>query len=225
MTDWKNYKVRFYEAGDILNTTDLYEWRLKSVDLIEQVVYSKDAPEDYRGEPKAKLVAEGKEIDDKWCADMLVIHFLVNGEIEIKESYWLQAKLAVNDKNPEYQSKFVTLLQKLGTALDMETEAQLGELLVENTTFKAHAEQVGDSIYHRLNHDSITDVTIPKQPKSKPQEEEPDKSEMKKKIWDLLKGVKSKTKATEIIFEQADADIFETFAEMVQDKELKFEEK
>ena len=136
----KEIEVR--ESKGLLDPEVEYTWELYERLYRKDVIFAKEAPAEVRGKTLSDLDQdEQQEINPKWCADIVELHFKTIDEgvdVQLKESAWMSDVLTLNTDNPEYQSRLATLIQKMGGTLEEEQKITLGEYFPVGLQFKAH---------------------------------------------------------------------------------------
>ena len=159
-----NKEIEVRESKGLLDPDTEYTWELNERLFRKDVIFGRDAPAEMRGKTLADLdVEEREEINPKWCADIVELHFQTIDEgvdVQLKESAWMSDVLTLNTDNPAYQSRLATLIQKMGGALEEGQKIQLGTFFPVGLQFKAHPQaQIGkdgtETGYHELDLSTI----------------------------------------------------------------------
>lgn len=222
---WQNYECEVTESKGILDVTQEYTFELIEAEVKQGVIFHKSAPKELKGQLLADLDEEERsQIKDKWCGTLFEMHFQTVDEgvdVELKEANWID-KLTVNTTNPEYQSRLVTMIEKLGNAMDPETTIKLGEYFKVGMQFKAHVKPQTDKKgketgYHELDLNTVKAIgSVTKQKQTFTEVD----AELQAKVLDAIKGSNSKDSAMELLVANKKTSLIGAFLAMVESGEI-----
>ena len=160
--------VMVEESKGILDPSVAYTFELVELNARENVIFSKDAPEEYRGKSLLEILNADNipaDIPKKWYSNLLEMEFKTVDEgldVSLKESGWID-KLNINTTNPEYQSRIVTMIQRQGHVLEPGKPIDLREYFKVGMQFEAHVKpqirKGKETGYHELDIDSMKALT------------------------------------------------------------------
>lgn len=224
-TSWESYEVGISESKGILDVAQEYTFELTEAEVKQGVVFHKSAPADLKGQLLAELDEEERAtIKDKWCGTLFEMHFQTIDEgvdVELKEASWID-KLTVNTNDPKYQSRLITIIEKLGNVVEPETKIKLGDYFTVGMQFKAHVKPQTDKKgketgYHELDLNTIKAMGAKPAKQNSFADVSP---EMKEKVLDAIKGSNSKDNAMELLVAKKKTSLIGAFLAMVESGEV-----
>lgn len=246
---WQDYEVGVSESKGILDVTQEYTFELTEAEVKQGVIFHKDAPKELKGKLLEDLdTDERKTIKEKWCGTLFEMHFNTVDEgvdVELKEANWID-RLTINTSNPEYQSRLLTIIEKMGHSLDSLKETviakeseigegdgvtiktiKLGDYFKVGMQFKAHVKpqldkQKKETGYHEL------DLNTVKAMGSKPQKQNSftEVTEaVKEKVLFAIQGSNSKDNAMELLVANKKTSLIGAFLAMVESGEIGYAKK
>ena len=231
MTTIEEYEIPVEESKGLLDIEQEYTFQLTSLELREGVIFSKDAPEEFRGSLLSELKPEEqKEISKKWYADMVELKWKTVEEgldVELKESFWVN-RITLNENNPEYQSRLGTFIQRMGNVLTPKTTIKLPDYFKVGMQIKAHPEEQKDKQgkgtgYHQLNLGTIKFAGVAPQSYQKPIGMEITK-EMQGKVLGVIEGATTKEEAMQMLLANKKGSLMGAFIEMERNGDITFGE-
>ena len=227
---WMDYECEVTETKGILDIVQEYTFELTEAEVKEGVIFHKSAPKELKGQLLAELDEEERsQIKDKWCGTLFEMKFQTVDEgvdVELKEASWID-RLTVNINDPKYQSRLVTMIERLGNVVDPETKIKLGDYFKVGMQFKAHVKpqldkQKKETGCHELDLNTIKAIG------SKPQKQNSfaDVSpEMKEKVLEAIKGPNSRDSAMEILVAKKKTSLIGAFLAMCESGEVGYAKK
>lgn len=224
-TSWQDYECEVTESKGILDVTQEYTFELTEAEVKQGVIFHKNAPKELKGQLLADLDEEERAtIKEKWCGTLFEMHFQTVDEdvdAELKEANWID-KLTVNTNDPKYQSRLITMIEKLGNAVDPETTIKLGDYFKVGMQFKAHVKPQTDKKgketgYHELDLNTVKAIGSIAKPNQTFAEVD---KELQAKVLDAIKGSNSKDSAMEILVATKKTSLIGAFLAMVESGEI-----
>lgn len=218
--------VHVNEVKGILDVNQKYTWELIRREIRESVIFSKDAPEKYRGMSLSELDEEDRsEISKKWYSNLLELEFKIIDEglnVSIKQTAWID-RLTINTSNPQFQSWIITMIQKLGNVIEADTDIDIREYLPLHLRFeanpKAQLDKKGkETGFHELDIETIKAVKAPKLAVQKAFTGVSD--ELRGKVFGVVDGCKSKEEALKTLIEAKKSNLIGAYLAMVESGEI-----
>ena len=227
---WMDYECEVTESKGILDPMQEYTFELTEAEVKQGVIFHKSAPKELKGQLLADLDEEERAtIKEKWCGTLFEMKFQTIDEdvdVELKEANWID-KLTVNTNDPKYQSRLVTMIEKLGNVVDPETTIKLGDYFKVGMQFKAHVKpqldkQKKETGYHELDLNTIKAIGAKPQKQNSFAEVLP---ETKEKVLDAIKGSDSKDSAMKLLVANKKTSLIGVFLAMMESGEVGYAKK
>lgn len=231
---WENYEKEVEESKGILETGKRYNWEVVDITLKEGVVVGgksmRPMYDVYKGKTLEDVpIAVRDEIKDFTANYLNITVMEIEGSgAKITMSFNVN-KMNINEKNPQFESKIVTLIRNLGHVIEPKTKIRLGNYLNNGLKFSAQVvpQKKADgteSGFHQIDVMSVQPIesSVKKTSPNIPQTSA--NSDIKAKIIGVIVNCKSKDEAIKAIVDNPDSKSYlGQFLTMVGSGEIKFE--
>ena len=197
---------------------------LTEIEVQKNVIVSNKAPEKIRGKTLDSLTPEERQdIGKNWTASYAKLSWTeVQTGIIIRESVPID-KFTINPDKPEFQSKVVTIIQKLGYSVTPEMKIKPSDYIKKGLKiFAKVVEQVDKggkaTGFHRIDYLTIKPAGAPRQV----QQKIPIDASTKAEIINVVAGVKTKEQGIQALMAAGKTTLLEPYLALVSQGDIKY---